>query len=91
MDFCPSGLSYSSREVKFAREASMVAQVKGAEHFPDTQHVALCYTLKGPRILVVLFHFSLFLVHGFQALSAKYLKKKKLDGFCKLQQWLCAK
>lgn len=57
----------------------MVAQVKGAEHLPDTQHVALCNTLKGPGILVVLFHFSLLLVHGFQALSAQYLglKKKK--------------
>lgn len=55
----------------------MVAQVKGAEHLPDTQHVALCYMLKGPRILVVLLHFSLFLVHGFQALSAQYLEKKK--------------
>lgn len=59
----PSGLSHPPREVKFACEASMVVQVKGAEHLPDAQHVALHNLLKGPGILVVLLHISLLLLH----------------------------
>lgn len=56
---CPS---HPSWEVEFACESSMVAQVKGAEDLPDTQHVALRYILEGPGILVVLFHVSLILL-----------------------------
>lgn len=71
--FCPKGISHSSREVKFARKASMIAQVKWAEHLPATKHVAMCNLLKGPWILVVRFHFCLLLVHSLKALPAQDL------------------
>lgn len=73
-NFCPAGISHSSWEVKFACKASMIAQVKWAEHLPATKHVALCNLLEGPWILVVLFHFRLLLVHRLEALSAQYLR-----------------
>lgn len=57
-------MSHPLWKVKFAREASVVVQVEGAEHPPDAQHVALCDLLKGPGILVVLLHVSLFLLQG---------------------------
>lgn len=71
---CPFGSSHPVWEVKFARVASMVVQVERAEHFSATQHVALHYTLKCPRILVVLLPFCLLLLHGCKALSAHNLK-----------------
>lgn len=73
MDLCPSGLSHPPWEVEFACEASVVVQVKGAEHPPDTQHVAVHYLLEGPGILVVLLSVSLLLLHCCQALSAHNL------------------
>lgn len=63
-DFCPSGLSHPPFEVKFACKSSMIMQVVGAEHLPDTQHVALSYLLEGPGILVILLHISLLLLQG---------------------------
>ena len=62
IDSSPSGLSHPPRDVKFACEASVVVQVKGAEHLPDPQHVAPHYLLEGPGILVVLLHISLLLM-----------------------------
>lgn len=60
-------LSYSFlnsiREEKFSCKASVALQVKGAEHLPDTQHVACGYPFKCPRILVVLHHFSILVLH----------------------------
>lgn len=60
--FCPSGPSHPPWEVKFASEAAMAAQVEGAEHLPDTQHVAQCDLPEGPGILVVLLHLNMLLL-----------------------------
>lgn len=58
-----SGLSHPPRQMKLAGKASMIMQVKRADDPPAAQHVTLRYLLKGPRILVVLLHVRLRLLH----------------------------